>query len=115
MSNEGHSQSDRSAVVKPLSYQPVRPIPDLQLCPNVRDPEAKRSRVSESGVDVDENVWGNGKERRPPSVGRQNGGRHFSAWLVPPDSLTTIGRCCGRWRLGKSGGADIMVAKEAGR
>ena len=67
------------------------------------------------GVDVDENVWGNGKERRPPSVGRQNGGRRFSAWVVPPDSLTTIGRCCGRWRSGKSGGADIMVAKEAGR
>ena len=63
---------------------------------------------------MDEDIWGNGKERRPPSAGRQNGGRHFSAWVVPPDSLTTIGRCCGRWRFGKSGGADIMVAKESG-
>ena len=40
---------------------------------------------------MNEDVWGNGKERRPPSAGRQNGGRHFlRGWcrqtLLPPSA-----------------------------
>ena len=64
---------------------------------------------------MDEDIWGNGKERRPPSVGRQNGGRHFlRGWcrqtLLPP-SADVVGD--GGWESRVE--QMIMVAKEAGR
>ena len=66
------------------------------------------------GVDVDENVWDNGKERRPPSVGRQNGGRHLSVWLAPPDSLDHHQPKLWEMAVGKAEQMNI-VAKEAGQ